>query len=151
MANNKAKAAEESQKLETLKEQIQKELELKKAKRKEASEAVMEGKGILHLEKPIVIGEEKISELAYDFTDLTGMEYTEAMDSDANALQIYKITYRQGLALFARAAAKQSDLLDMRDIIERLGITDAVEGVQLATLFFSASTRAGQMRISKKL
>ena len=72
------------------------------------------------------------------------------MDSDPNAQQIYRITYRQALALFAKAASKQTDKIDMRDIIERMGMTDAVEAVQLATLFFSASTRAGRMRISKK-
>ena len=83
-------------------------------------------------------------------TYLTGMEYTDAMDSDPNAQQIYKITDRQALALFAKAAAKQTDKVDMRDIIERMGMTDAVIAVQLATLFFSASTRAGRLRISKK-
>ena len=48
------------------------------------------------------------------------------------------------------AAAKQTEKVDTRDIIERIGMTDAVEAVQLATLFFSASTRAGRLRISKR-
>ena len=72
------------------------------------------------------------------------------MDSDVNANSTYKITYRQALALFAKAAAKQTDRLDMQDIISKIGVTDAVEGVQLATLFFNASTRAGRLRISKR-
>lgn len=131
----------------TLKEQI----EIRKAKSKEANEAIAEGKGRLELEKPIIAGDEEITELVYDFMDLTGMEYTDAMDSDPNAQQMYRITYRQALALFAKAAAKQTDKVDTRDIIERIGMTDAVEAVQLATLFFSASTRAGRLRISKKL
>lgn len=121
----------------------------RKAKRKEAQEAMGEGKGVLTLETPFKIGEKEITKLNYDFNQLTGLEYTDAMDSDPNAQQIYKITYRQALALFAIAAAKQTEFMDMRDILEHLGGTDAIECVQLATLFFSASTRAGQMRISK--
>ena len=126
------------------------ELEERKKKRDEAIKAVGEGKGILTLETPIKAGEKEIAELTYDFTTLTGLEYTEAMDSDVNATQIYKITYRQALALFAKACAKYNEYLDARDIVERLGVTDAIEGVHLATLFFTASTRAGQMRISRK-
>ena len=92
----------------------------------------------------------EITELVYDFTEMTGLEYAAAMDNDANAQQIYRITYRQGLALFATAAAKQTEGVDMRDIMEGIGLTDAVEGVQLATSFFAASTRAGRLRITKK-
>ena len=141
---------ERKKKVEELQERLKEQIEQRKAKSKEANEAMAEGKGRLALETPIMAGDEEITELVYDFTDLTGTEYTDAMDSDPNAQQIYRITYRQGLALFAKAAAKQTDKVDMRDIIERMGMTDAVEAVQLATLFFSASTRAGRLRISKK-
>ena len=118
----------------------------------EANAIIMEGKGKLRLETPIKKGDTEITELSYDFTTLTGLEYTDAMDNDSNAnsAAYRRITYRQGLALFAKAAAKQTDGLDMQDILENLGGTDAVEGVQLATLFFTASTRAGLLRISKK-
>lgn len=119
-------------------------------RRKEAQEAMGEGKGILKLETPIKSGDQDITELAYDFNGITGLEYTEAMDTDAGASQIYRITYRQALALFAKAASKQAERLDMKDIVSRIGATDAVEAVQLATLFFTAATRAGQLRISKK-
>ncbi|MBR1565339.1 MAG: hypothetical protein IJ649_01120 [Oscillospiraceae bacterium] len=135
-------------------EEIAKELEAKlkdfQERNQAANEAMKAGKGRLALEAPIQSGDETITELAYDFTELTGIEYADAMDTDPNAQQAYRITYRQGLALFARAAAKQTERLDMQDIIERIGATDAVEGVQLATLFFNASTRAGRLRISKK-
>ena len=113
-------------------------------------EAMREGKGRMKLETPIKAGDKEIDELVYDFTDMTGIEYTNAMDSDPNAREAFKITYRQSLALFAAAAAKHTELVDARDIIERIGMTDAVEGVQLATSFFVASTRAGRLRISKK-
>ncbi len=131
-------------------EALKERLEEYKAKSAEATAAIKEGKGRLHLETPIVANDEEITELTYDFTSLTGMEYVAAMDSDPNAMQIFKITYRQGLALFATAAAKHTESVDSRDIMERIGMTDAVEGVQLATLFFSSSTRAGRLRISKK-
>jgi len=117
---------------------------------KEAQEVMQAGKGRLKLENPITVGDNVIEELAYDFTDMTGIEYTSSMDGDPNAVQAFKITYRQGLALFATAAAKHTEGLDSRDIIEGIGMTDAVEGVQLATLFFNAATRAGRLRISKK-
>lgn len=121
-----------------------------RARAKESQEAMSQGKGRLRLETPIESGDEQITELVYDFTEMTGVEYTDAMDSDQNATGTYKITYRQALALFAKAAAKQTERLDMQDIISKIGATDAVEGVQLATLFFNASTRAGRLRITKK-
>lgn len=130
-------------------ELVRKSLEEIRAKSKESLEAMREGKGRLKLEKPITAGDKEITELTYDFNDLTGVEYTMAMDSDMNARETFKITYRQSLALFAAAAAKHTEALDSRDIIEKIGMTDAVEGVQLATSFFVASTRAGRLRISK--
>lgn len=141
---------ERKKQAEELQERLRQQIEERRAKSKEANEAMIQGKGKLRLEKPILAGDEEVTELEYDFNELTGMEYADAMDSDPNAQQIYRITYRQGLALFAKAAAKQTSKIDMRDVMERIGVTDAVEAVQLATLFFSASTRAGRLRISKK-
>ena len=120
-----------------------------KAANQLANEVMAEGKGRLRLETPIQAGDEEIAELTYDFTALTGLEYTDAMDSDTNATQVFRITYRQGLALFAKAAAKQTDRVDMQDILSKIGMTDAQEGVQLAALFFNASARAARRRISK--
>ena len=162
MDNNKTQAqAEENQvqelspeerkkQIEELQKQLKANLDERKRKKQEASQAIKEGRGILSLETPILAGDKNITELVYDFNELTGMEYIDAMDSDPNAQQIFKITYRQALALFAKAAAKETEYVDMRDILERIGMTDAVEAVQLATLFFTASTRAGQLRISKR-
>lgn len=150
-AEEKAESPEEKKKrIEELKTTMELQLAERKRKSKEANEAMSAGKGRLELETPILAGDDEIKELAYDFTVLTGIEYTDAMDSDPNAQQIYRITDRQALALFARAAAKQTEKVDSRDIIERMGMTDAVVAVQLATLFFSASTRAGHLRISKR-
>lgn len=143
-------ASLKKQDVEELKRQLEANLKERRERRRVANEAMMEGKGRLELEKPILARDEEITELPYDFTEITGLEYTEAMDKDPNASQIYRITYKQALVLFAIAAAKQSDNLDYQDIVERIGMTDALEGVQLATHFFIAATRAGQMRISKR-
>lgn len=135
---------------EALQEKLQAQMEEYRKKNQIALEAISEGKGRLTLAAPITYNDEEITELAYDFTALTGMEYADAMDSDASAQQIFRITNRQGLALFAAAAAKQTPELDSKEIMENLGVADAMEGVQLATSFFAASTRAGRMRISKR-
>ena len=132
-------------------EQAARELTRKlREKSRESLEAMKAGKGRLKLETPILAGDTQIDELVYDFTTLTGLEYTNAMDSDITAREVYRITNRQALALFAAAAARHTERVDAKDIIERIGMTDAVEGVQLATAFFLASTRAGRFRISKK-
>ena len=142
----KANETEAKETPESTEEIVKERIAEYRERSKESLEAMKEGKGRLKLETPISMPDKTtIDELVYDFTALTGLEYTEAMDSDYNASQIFRITYRQGLALFAKAAAKQTPGLDMRDITERIGITDAVEGVQLATSFFSASTRAGRL------
>ncbi len=133
-----------------LAEKLKAEAAERKARAEAAAAAVAEGKGILTLETPIIVGEDEVTKLAYDFTKITGLEYADALDSSPNSLNVYSITTRQALALFATAAAKATPELDMKDIVENIGATDALEGVQLATLFFNASTRAGRMRISKK-
>lgn len=135
---------------EELQKIMKEKMEEVRRRTEEAQVAMSQGKGRLALETPIKSGDEEITELIYDFTALNGMEYTDAMDSDPNATGNYRITYRQALSLFAKAAAKQTDRLDMQDIVSQIGVTDAVEGVQLATLFFNASTRAGRLRISKR-
>lgn len=142
---------EQAKKNAEIREQLRKQAEEEQKRLKEALEAMKEGKGRLKLEKPILSGDTEITELAYDFTELTGMDYTEAMDSSPNASQnLSGLGYRQGLSLFAKAAAKQTDGLDMQDIVTRIGATDAAEAVELASIFFSASLRAGRKRISRK-
>ena len=141
-------ADRQKKKREELRRQAKEEID----KAREALEVMKDGKGRLELETPIEAGDTQITELPYDFTAITGMEYTDAMDADrnANTQQRFGITYRQALSLFAVAAAKEVRELDMTDIVTRIGGTDAVEAVQLATLFFRASTQAGRKRISKK-
>ena len=146
----KATREELSKKREEMQEQFRKQVEEIKEKTKISNEAISQGKGRLQLETPFRLGDREVNELAFDFTVMTGMEYADAMDNDPNANQIFRISYRQALALFAKSAAKQSDRIDDKDILENIGMTDAVEAVQVATLFFSASTRAGRLRILKR-
>ena len=141
---------EKKEHLKKVREEVEERTKEIREKAKIANEAMAEGKGKLKLEKPITAGDTEIEELVYDFNELSGLEFTEAMDSDMNAQQIFRITNKQALSLFAVAAAKQTPQLDKRDIIERIGMTDSVAATQIAILFFSASTRAGRMRISKK-
>lgn len=140
---------EKKNKAEEAKKIILEKLEERKAKIKTASEVMKEGRGVLKLETVLRSQSKDVTELAYDFTELTGMEYIDAMDADPNVQSAFSITNRQALALFAQAAAKKTPGMGMRDIMEQIGGTDAVEAVELAMLFFHASKRAGQLRISK--
>ncbi len=139
--------AEEKKTPEQVAQDIKKGISEIRKRREEAIEAMKTGKGILKLEMPFTSDDVEITELKYDFTALTGMEYADAMDSDTVTQQAFRITNRQALALFAIAAAKQTEHVDNTDIIQRMGVTDSIEAVRLAALFFQASVRAGEMRI----
>ena len=125
-------------------DKIKAEAERKK-KFEERQEATVKriASGILKLEKPIRSGDADVTELYYDFNEITGWEYAEAMDSDKAAPNVFVMTSKQALALFAKAADKGTKGIDEIDIKERLGGIDAMEAVQLATLFFQ-TIRADQ-------
>ena len=106
------------------------------------------GRGKMELETPILVADKPVNELHYDFTKLTGWEYADAMDSDPSGSNIFRISSKQGLLLFAAAAAKETEGVDATDIRERMGVADAIKAVQVATVFFVASTREGNKRIS---
>lgn len=142
MAEKKTKAE--------LEQELQTQREENERKNINATQAQIEGRGVLTLKTPIRAGGEDVTELTYDFNLITGAEYTDAMDSDPNAVQVFKITYRQALRLFATAAAKETPKVDARDIMERIGVADAEVGSQLAMVFFNLSARAGKLRISKR-
>lgn len=82
-----------------------------------------------------------MTELAYDFGKLTGWEYADAMDMDPRAGNIYRITRKQALCLFAMAAGKANEGVDATDIRERLGVEDAqTRPVEQAMVFLTTST-----------
>ena len=99
-------------------------------------------KGTLKLSTPIRAKSQDITELQYDFSKLTGWEYVEAMDADVTARNVFKISNKQALCLFAAAAGKATPDVDATDIKERIGAVDALRAVQLATVFLITSTRA---------
>ena len=144
------KETTEETKEEASKEAVEAAAEKLKQASLEAQEALVEGKGRLKLDTPIHAGDQDIDELPYDFTRLTGMEYVECMDNDSTNAQIFRITYKQGLNLFAAAAAKECKAADKRDILEKIGVSDSIKASQVAMLFFNVQSRAGNMRILKK-
>lgn len=108
------------------------------------------GKGTLSLETLIRAGGKDVTALNYDFTAITGREYADAMDKDTGPTNAFRITNKQGLYLFACAAGKATKGIDATDIAERIGVGDAIKATQIATVFFVASTQAGNKRISNE-
>ncbi|MBS6844007.1 MAG: hypothetical protein ACLTV6_06390 [Christensenellales bacterium] len=96
--------------------------------------------GIITLKTPLRAGGRDVTELAYDFGKLTGWEYADAMDMDPRAGNIYRITRKQALCLFAMAAGKANEGVDATDIRERLGVEDAQTAVEQAMVFLTTST-----------
>lgn len=115
----------------------------KEARKNEAPVITVDmiSKGTLELAKPIRARSEDVDKLHYDFLQLTGWEYAQAMDSDPGAKNVFITTKKQGLALFAAAAAKCTRNVDAKDILERIGISDAQNAARIATLFLNASAR----------
>ena len=105
------------------------------------------GKGKFMLAVPIRAGGKDVTELNYDFTKVTGMEYVEALDSDIRNTNAFRVSATQAHTLFAVAAAKVTDGIDATDIKKRMSAQDSVKAVQLATIFFTACNRAGNNRI----
>lgn len=105
------------------------------------------GRGRMELRVPIRDGENLCKELKWDFLALTGAEYVDALDRDMRANNTFRITNVQALSLFAAAAAKATPGIDATDIRSRIGVMDAQKATQIATVFFTASSRAGNRNI----
>lgn len=111
----------------------------------------MLARGKMELTTPIQDGDDCVKELSWDFLALTGNEYADAMDRDPQPVNAFRISNIQALNLFAAAAGKATPKIDATDIRRGLGIMDAQKAAQLATVFFTASSRAGNNRISNEL
>ena len=108
-------------------------------------------RGKLTLSQPILSKGEKVTELHYDFMALSGFEYADAMDSDATRnSDSFHLTNRQALSLFAAAVTKKTEGVDKEVIVRGLSIGDTIKAVQLATVFFVTSSRAGNRRITRE-
>lgn len=105
-------------------------------------------KGTIKLLTPIRAGGKDVDELEYDFSKVTGKEYADAMDEDKKTANMFRISNTQALCLFACAAGKMTSGVDAKDVLERIGIQDSIKAVQLATIFFVASAREGNNRIT---
>jgi len=104
--------------------------------------------GELLLENPIKSGAQSYDKISYDFRKITGWDYADAMDSDSKNSNLFWITAKQALSLFAVAASKATPGMSSMDVKEQIGMGDTMNAVRIATAFFIASTRAGNMRIS---
>ena len=147
--------AEEAAEEQNTAEEEKKAPKAKKAKKgldmKSADDAVNElSRGKLKLFKPFIADDAEITELAYDFENLGGPELVRAMDRGAaNGGNAFRITSEQALELFIASAGKETDGCDAADVRRGLSSVDAVKAVQLATVFFVASSQAGNARITK--
>lgn len=116
-------------------------------------------KGRMVLLQPIRAAGQDITELRWNFRNISGWEFANAMDC-VNASNVFNISNRQALALFAISAAKETTIKDERgtdvhpldeaDIRQRLGIDDCTKAIQVASVFFLASAREGNKRILKE-
>lgn len=105
------------------------------------------GRGRMELREPIQDGQNLCRELKWDFLALTGAEYVDALDRDTRANNTFRITNAQALSLFAAAAAKATGGIDATDIRRGICMMDALKATQIATVFFTASSRAGNRNI----
>ena len=114
----------------------------------EAVKALSAGKLILF--KPFLADDKEVTELNYDFEHLGGPEMMKAMDRGArNGGNAFRITNEQALELFIASAGKETEGCDADDVRRGLSSVDAVKAVQLATVFFVASSQSGNARITK--
>lgn len=114
----------------------------------EAVKTLSRGKLILF--KPFLSDGKEITELIYDFENLGGLDMAKAMDRGApNGANAFRITNEQALELFIASAGKETDGVDATDVRRGLSSVDTVKAVQLATVFFIASSQAGNARITK--
>ena len=149
---NNTPETEETEKTVAAEEAAEEKKPAKKAKKKgpelnNPDEAVKElSKGKLKLFKPFTADDEEIT----DFENLGGPEMVRAMDRGAaNGGNAFRITSEQALELFIASAGKETPGVDAQDVRRGLSSVDAVKAVQLATVFFVASSQAGNARITK--
>lgn len=117
-------------------------------------------RGKLKLLHPFRAHGQDVHELSFDFCALTGTEMMDALDEVVTVNNMFGISNKQALALFATTAGKCAPMLedgssmtrmyDAKDVKSRLGAADSVKAIQLAKLFYQASGQAGNNNISKE-
>lgn len=106
-------------------------------------------KGEMELIEPFEHNGETVSVLKYDFKKITGIEMCEALDSDPKSSVLRKFSNRQLISLFGMAVEHVSGINHI-DVTEKMAGCDALKGVQLAEVFFLASTQAASRRITNR-
>lgn len=116
-------------------------------------------RGKLKLMYPMRAHGEDVNEIKFDFCSLTGTEMMDALDSVPSINNMFGISNKQALMLFAATAEKCAPMIDVggkmtrqydaKDVTARLSATDSVKALQLAKLFYNASSQAGNKNISK--
>ena len=147
----------EEVKEETVEAAPQEEAKDAKKRKKKSNEALEPdeavktlSRGKLILFKPFIADDKEITELVYDFENLGGLDMAKAMDRGApNGANAFRITNEQALELFIASAGKETEGVDAVDVRRGLSSVDTVKAVQLATVFFIASSQAGNARITK--
>ena len=105
-------------------------------------------KGKLKLAVPILASDVEHTELAFDFGKLNGWDFINAIDGAADAkASAFRLSGKQALALFAAAVEKCNEGIDAEDIKYRMSIDDCIKAVQVASLFFNSTSRAGNLRM----
>jgi len=105
--------------------------------------------GKLVLAQPVTHAGKEYTELAYDLGSLTGWDYVKAMDSDPNNNNIFRLSATQAMSLLGMAIHKAMPQISALEASDLLGMADSINGVRIATVFFVASTRAANKRISR--
>ena len=116
-------------------------------------------RGKLKLMYPMRAHGEDVTEIRFDFCSLTGAEMMDALDNVPTINNMFGISNKQALLLFAATAEKCAPMVDAggkmtrqydaKDVRDRLSATDAVKALQIAKLFYNASSQAGNKNISK--
>lgn len=115
-------------------------------------------RGTLKLMFPFKAADQDVKELPFDLCALSGSEIASALDTIL-VNNMFAITNEQALAVFALSAAKcapfiekeggvKSRMYDARDIKSRISGPDSIKAVQVAKLFYNASTQEGNRNIS---
>lgn len=114
-------------------------------------------KGTLKLLFPFQAADQDVKELPFDMCALSGAEIASALDS-VLVNNMFAITNEQALAIFALSAGKCAPMIeresgyrvkqyDAKDVKARISGVDSIKAVQIAKLFYNASTQEGNKNI----
>lgn len=107
---------------------------------------------ILQLSKPILINGESVSEIKYNFEDMTARdkaEGTKAYKKAGNVVMVQELDSDYHLYLFAAAVKKENPSIEIEDVL-RMSAKDSVKAESLARdFFFTSSEESSLMSTSR--